>query len=155
AAFAGFVMSHLHETGDLVLAPLVQTAPGPVQALVFEAFDRLKNASSFALAPVILGAFLWVSSAGISTPTSGFEAMCHRPPTPRWWRRLRAMACVIGVVAALAIIVAATILIATISGSWGTRVAAASVPLAVVVFGLAAFFRIAIRGARPRERRIF
>src|SRR5262245_42120264 len=67
AAGAGFILGRLHETGDLVLYPIVKTAPAPVQALVVDAFERLKDASSIVFAPVIVGAFLWVSSAGIST----------------------------------------------------------------------------------------
>jgi len=155
AAFAGFILGYLNETADFVLGPIVKAAPGPVQDLVLDALQRLKDATSFALAPVIIGAFLWVSSAGISTAMSVFEAMFHSPPRPWWWRRLIAMACVLGAVAALAIIVGATILLTTVSGSWGTRAAAVAVPIAVVVGALAAFFRIAIRGPRPRERRIF
>jgi len=155
AAFAGFILGHLHETGDLVLGPLVKTAPAPVQSLVEDAFVRLVDGPSFALAPVSLGAFLWVSSAGISTAMSVFEAIFHSPPRPWWWRRIIAIACVIGAVAALAIVIAGAILVATVSGSWGTRAIAVAVPVAVVIGALAAFFRIAIRGPRPRERRIF
>lgn len=154
AALAGFMLNHLHETGDLVLGPLVKTAPAPVQGLVEDAFVRLVGGPSLALAPVSLAAFLWVSSAGISTAMSVFEAIFHSPPRPWWWRRLIAMACVIGAVAALAIVVAGAILVATLSGSWGTRAIAIAVPLAVVIGTLSAFFRIAIRGPRPRERRI-
>ena len=65
------------------------------------------------------------------------------------------MACVIGAVATVAIVVGGAILLAMVSGSWGTRIVAVVVPVAVVVGTLAAFFRIAIRGPRPRERRIF
>src|SRR5262245_740149 len=101
AAFAGFVLGHLHETGDLVLGPIIKAAPAPARSLVDEAFIRLSNDASIALAPVSLVAFLWVSSAGISTAMSVFEAIFHSPERPWWWRRLIAMACVLGAVAAL------------------------------------------------------
>src|SRR5262245_52213802 len=84
AAFAGFILGRLHETGDLVLSPLLKTAPPPVKALVEEAFIRLHDNNSAVLAPVSLGAFLWVSSAGLSTAMSVFEAVFHSPPRP-WW----------------------------------------------------------------------
>jgi membrane protein len=154
AAFAGFILGHLHETGDLVLQPLLKTAPTPVQALVDDAFVRLHNNNSAVLAPISLAAFLWVSSSGLSTAMSVFEAVFHSPPRSFWHRRAIAMACVIGAVAVLAVVVAGAILIATISGSLGTRVIAVGVPIAVVMGMLSAFFRIAIRGPRPRERRI-
>jgi membrane protein len=154
AAFAGYVFAHLHETGDLVLRPILKTAPGPVRALVDEAFLRLSDTTSAALAPLSLGAFLWVSSSGLSTAMSIFETVFHSPPRTWWWRRLIAMVCVIGTVAVLAVVVAAAILIMTVSGSLGTRAIAVAVPLAVVLGTLSAFFRIAIRGPRPRVRRI-
>lgn len=154
AAFAGFILGHLHETGDLVLQPLLQTAPLPVQTLVDDAFIRLHDNNSAVLAPISLGAFLWVSSSGLSTAMSVFEAVFHSPARPWWLRRLVAMVCVIGLVAVLVVVVAGAILAATISGSWGARIIAVGVPLAVVLSMLAAFFRIAIRGPRPRERRI-
>lgn len=154
AAFAGFILDHLHETGDLVLGPLLKTAPLPVKALVDDAFIRLHDNNSAVLAPLSLAAFLWVSSSGLSTAMSIFETVFHSPPRPWWYRRLIAMLCVVGMVATLAIVVAGAILLATVSGSWGTRAIAIAVPVAVVVGMLGSFFRIAIRGPRPRERRI-
>jgi membrane protein len=154
SAFAGFILGHLHETGDLVLGPLLQTAPTPVKTLVEDAFIRLHDNNTAVLAPISLAAFLWVSSAGLSTAMSVFEAVFHSPPRPWWYRRLIAMGCVVGAVASLAIVVTGAILLATVSGSWGARVIAIAVPIAVVLGMLAAFFRIAIRGPRPRDRRI-
>jgi membrane protein len=153
-AFAGFVLAELHETADLVVGPIVRAAPIPVRRLVDESLYRLTSSDKAALAPLSMAAFLWVSSAGLSTAMYVFEQIYRSPPRPWWWRRLVAMGCVVGGVSAIAVVLPLSILIAGASGAWGPRLVAFSFPALVIVGMLAAFFRIAIRGARPLGRRI-
>lgn len=153
-AFVGYVLAHLHKTGDLVLQPLLKTAPGPVRDLVDDAFVRLSDSAASILAPLSLAAFLWVSSSGLSTAMSIFETVFHSPPRSWWLRRLIAMACVVGIVGVVTAVVTGAITIATFSGSWAAFTLAVALPVVVVVGLLGAFFRIAIRGQRPRDRRI-
>lgn len=152
-AIAGAVLARLHEASELVMGPIARAAPGPVRELVVEEFERIGAADMAALAPVSIIAFVWVSSSGLSTAMYVFENMFHSRPRPWWWRRIIAMGAVVAGVAALAVVVALTVWIAGLSGSWGTRAVAFIVPLGVLVGLLVAFFRIAIRGPRPLRRR--
>jgi len=152
AAFAGYILGRLHESGDLLLGPLVKTAPLPVRQLVDQSLHRLADVGNF-LAPVSLIAFLWVSSAGISTAMYVFETMFHSPPRPWWWRRLIAMACVLGAVAGVALVTTIAIMLVTALGPVGGALIAGTVPTVSLIGLLCAFFRIAIRGQRPLRRR--
>lgn len=153
-AFAGAIVAYLHETSDLVIGPFARAAPAPVRELVVQEFGRITFGDMAAFAPVSIGAFVWVSSSGLSTAMYVFENIFHSPPRPWWWRRMIAMGAIVGGVAALLVVVALVVLIASLSGSWGTRALAFIVPAAVLVGLLTSFFRIAIRGPRPLKRRM-
>jgi len=153
AALAGYILGYLHETGGILLTPFIKAAPRPVRPLVADALSRLADTSA-ALAPVSIIAFLWVSSAGLSTAMYVFETMFHSPPRPWWWRRLIAIASVLGAVAAVAIITTTSIMLGTALGSIGATIIATVVPPISLVGMLCAFFRIAIRGPRPLRRRL-
>lgn len=153
-ALAGYVLGHVHETGDILFTPILRTVPAPAQELVLSTFLRLSDASTAALTTISLAAFLWVSSSGLSTAMYVFEAMFHSAPRPWWWRRIIAMGCVIGSVAIITVVVALAILIATLTGNLGGQVVAFAMPTLVIVGMLAIFFRVALRGPRPLGRRI-
>src|SRR5262249_8533492 len=106
------------------------------------------------IAPVSIAAFLYVSSAGISTGMGVFEAMFKSPERPWWIRRLIAMGAVVAGFVATLIVASAAVFIAGFSGSLGASVLPATVPLLVVLGMICAFFRIAIRGPRPLRRRL-
>lgn len=153
-ALAGYVLGHLHETGDILVSPVLHTVPTPAQDLVRSTFLRLSDASTTALTTISLAAFLWVSSSGLSTAMYVFETMFHSAPRPWWWRRLIAMGCVLGSVAIIAIVVGLALLIVTHTGSLGGQIVAFAMPTLVIVGMLAVFFRVALRGPRPLGRRI-
>lgn len=152
-AIAGAILAHLHETSDLVMGPILRAAPQPVRALVIKEFERIGVTDLAALAPVSIVAFLWVSSSGLSTAMYVFENIFHSPPRPWWWRRLIAMGTVVAGGAVLMAVIALAVMLASLSGSWGTRAMAIIVPAGVLVGLLMSFFRIAIRGPRPLKRR--
>lgn len=155
-AAAGYVLHYLHESGEVVLGPLIRAAPGPVAQLVDDAFLRLPASGVAVVAPVSALAFLWTSSAGLSTAMSVFEAVFHSPPRPFWMRRLIAIGCVIGGLGAIAVLTGIAIELRGLLGSGlGIgRYVAFSVPTITVVVLMSAFFRIAIRGPRPLRRRV-
>jgi membrane protein len=142
AAFVGMVMHRLHENGELVLGPLLAASPKPVADLVIGAITRDQNAG--VVAPVSIAAFIWTSSAGISTAMSVFERMFHSPERPWWWRRGIAMICVVAGVAILAAVAGITVGVGLLSLQAGA-VVALLFPTATLVGMLMAFFRIAVR----------
>jgi membrane protein len=147
AALAGMVMHLLHESGEVLLAPILSASPGPVGDLFAGAVHQ-----TAVIAPVSIGAFIWTSSAGISTAMSVFENMFHSPPRPWWWRRGVAMICVVAAVAVIAAIASLTVGIGMLSRSAGA-VMAFVLPPATLVGMLSAFFRIAVRGGPVFARR--
>lgn len=153
-ALAGYVLGHIHESGDILFGPILRTVPTPAQEMVRSTFIRLSDASAAALTTISLAAFLWVSSSGLSTAMYVFESMFHSAPRPWWWRRIIAMGCVLGSVATMIVVVTLAILIATATGNVGGQVVAFAMPTLVIVGMLAIFFRVAIRGSRPLGRRI-
>ncbi len=155
AAFAGLVMHMLNETGDLILAPLARNAPKPVADLVLDAAYRfLNDANSAVVAPLSVGAFLWTSSAGLSTAMSVFEDMFHSPPRPWWWRRGIAILCVIASIAIIAFVTSCGVGIGMLSRRAGAA-AAVVIPTGTLIGMLSAFFRIAVRrGPVFQKRRV-
>jgi membrane protein len=155
AAFAGLIMSLLHETGDLILAPIARNAPKPVADLVLDAAYRfLGNPTPAVIAPVSIAAFLWTSSAGISTAMSVFEAMFHSPPRPWWWRRGIAILCVIASIIIIAMVTSLGVGIGLLSRRAGAA-AAVALPTATLIGMMTAFFRIAVRrGPVFKKRRV-
>ncbi|HVY45452.1 MAG TPA: YhjD/YihY/BrkB family envelope integrity protein, partial [Minicystis sp.] len=154
AAFAGYLLHLLREDYALVLRPLLNTAPEPVRQLVDAEFLRLSDAGATIVAPVSIAAFLWVSSAGISTAMGVFESMFHSPERPWYIRRLIAMGAVVASFIGLIVVVTVAVLVAKLWGSFGAALLAALVPPVVVIGLLCGFFRIAIRGPRPLRRRV-
>lgn len=149
AAIAGYVLHRLNESGDVVLTPLLEAAPRPVIELFGTAFLRLSEGGVAVLAPVSVAAFLWTSSAGLSTAMSVFETVFHSPPRPFWLRRLIAILLVLAGVAALAAITFLSILVASL-GDLPGRIVAMVVPPASLVALLSGFLRVAIRGKKRR-----
>ncbi len=151
AAFAGMVLYVLHENGELLLGPMLNASPQPVAELVRGAIDRLST-SAAVIAPVSVAAFLWTSSAGISTAMSVFEGMFHSPPRPWWWRRGLAILCVVAAVAIVAVVTAIAVGLGMLSGHLGA-LAAVVFPTATLVGLLSGFFRLAVRGGPAPSRR--
>jgi membrane protein len=150
AAFAGMVMHRLHENGELILGPILQASPPPVTELVLGVISRDDNAA--VVAPVSIAAFIWTSSAGLSTTMSVFEKMFHSPERPWWWRRGVAMICVVASVAIVAAVTGITVGIGLLSRRIGALVAVV-VPTATLVGMLSGFFRIAVRRGPIYHRR--
>lgn len=153
-AFAGAIIAYLNETSDLLVGPFGRAAPAPVRAILVQELGRIAFGDMAAFAPVSIGAFIWVSSSGLSTAMYVFENIFHSPPRPWWWRRMIAMGAIVGGVAALLVVIALAVLIASLFGSWGARAIALLLPASVLVGLIASFFRIAIRGPRPLKRRL-
>lgn len=152
-ALAGFALQRLHESGSLVLRPLMHAAPHPVAALVEEAFELLSSQGAAVVAPVSIAAFWWTSSAGVSTAMSVFESVFHRPPRPFWLRRLIALLFVFGGIAALALLTAVAFVLPKLAGAIVGSALAYAVPALALAALLAAFFLIAVHGPRPARRR--
>jgi membrane protein len=152
-AFLGYVTARLHENGDLLIGPFERAAPGPVGDFVRNDLSRLADGSTFAIAPVSFVAFVWTSSAGISTAMSVFETMFHSPPRPWVVRRAIAAGCVLGSIVLLGGLTVAALALGSLGGAPVHRLLAFALPPVVIVGMTAAFFRIAIRGPRPRARR--
>jgi membrane protein len=153
-AIAGYVLHQLRTNYELVFGPIVATAPEAVQRLVESEFLRLSDAGAAVVAPVSAAAFLWVSSAGISTAMSVFEQMFHSPSRPWYVRRAIAMGAVIVGFVLLLVVISAAIFLAGVSGSLGAQIIALVVPAIVVVGLISAFFRIAIRKRPDGKRRV-
>jgi membrane protein len=151
AAFGGLVMHLLHENGEILLGPILRASPGDVRELVEGAIARFTGDSKV-IAPVSVVAFIWTSSAGISTTMSVFETMFHSPPRPWWWRRGIAMLCVLASLAIIAAVTALTVGIGLLSSKAGA-VAAFLFPMATLVGMLIGFFRIAVRRSSVFTRR--
>lgn len=151
AAFAGMVMHRLH-LSDMLLQPLLRRSPGPVAELVEGAIVRLLDNNAAVIAPVSIGAFIWTTSAGLSTTMSVFEKMFHSPERPWWWRRGVAMICTVASVAIIAAVTSITVGIGMISTRAGALVAVV-VPTATLVGMLSAFFRISVRRGPVYTRR--
>lgn len=151
AALAGFVLGKLHQSGDIVLGPLLRTAPRAVADLIEGAVVRLED-NAAVVAPVSIGAFLWVTSAGLSTAMYVFENVFWSKPRPWWWRRAIAMICVVAAIAIVAVVTAVAVGAAMLSSILGHLVAII-LPTATVTGMLSAFFRIAVRSDHVIRRR--
>jgi membrane protein len=152
AAFGGMVLHLIHESGDVLIHPMLRASPQAVRELVESAVTRLSDNSTAVIAPVSIAAFIWTSSAGISTAMSVFENMFHSPPRPWWWRRGIAMICVVATVAMVAAVTSITVGIGMLSFQAGALVAIVF-PTATLIGMLVAFFRIAVRRGPVFTRR--
>lgn len=152
AALAGYVLHLLHQSGEIVITPLVRAAPRAVGELIEAAVVRLSTDSSAAIAPVSVIAFLWATSAGVSTAMYVFENAFWSRPRPWWWRRIIAILCVIAAIAIVAIVTAIAVFAALLS-PLVARFVAIVLPTATIVGMLSAFFRIAVRRDETFKRR--
>jgi len=154
AALAGYVLARLHQSGEVLLGPLLRTAPRAVAELIEGAIVRLADGGVAVIAPVSIGAFLWVTSAGLSTAMYVFETMFWSKPRPWYWRRAIAMMCVVAAIAIIALVTAIAVGAAIVSHLLGQLVAIL-LPTATLIGMLSAFFRIAIRTDHVfRKRRV-
>jgi membrane protein len=147
AAFAGLVLHRLHENGDVFVDALFRAAPTPVADLLAAAIGRLSDDDAAVVAPLSVVAFVWTTSAGVSTAMSVFEKMFHSPLRPWWWRRGIAMVCVLAAVATLAAVASIAVGLRMLSPGAGA-LAAYLLPGATLVAMLAAFFRISVRSGQ-------
>jgi membrane protein len=152
AALAGYVLHLLHQGGDVVIAPLLRAAPTAATDLIAGAFIRLASDNGAVIAPVSVAAFLWVTSAGLSTAMYVFENAFWSKPRPWWWRRAVAMMCVVAAIAIVAVVGAIAVGAAMVSTALG-RLVAIVLPTATLIGMLSAFFRVAIRSDHVFRRR--
>jgi membrane protein len=152
AALAGFVLHRLHQDGTILLDPILHAAPRGVSDLISGSATRLSSDSAAVIAPVSVGAFLWVTSAGLSTAMYVFENMFWSKPRPWYWRRAIATLCVIAAIAIIAVVAAAAVGSAMLSPLLG-RLVAIILPTATIIGMLMAFFRIAVRRDHVFRRR--
>jgi membrane protein len=144
-AMLGWAVAKLHQRGDLVLAPILRAAPGPVSALADQELLRLGDVSLAAVAPLSIAGFLWVSSGGLSTAMGVFETIFLASARPWYVRRVVAMACVVGGLLLTSLFAVVTFAVATTLGPSGAAVIGLVLPTLVLVAGLVGFMRIAVR----------
>ncbi|HSO00580.1 MAG TPA: YhjD/YihY/BrkB family envelope integrity protein, partial [Candidatus Nanopelagicales bacterium] len=149
-AIAGHVLTRLHQTSELLLDPLLRAAPPGVAPAMSAEFQRM--AESSVVAPLAVIGFIWVSSAGLSTAMGVFETIYGCRARPWYIRRTIAAGCVLGSLAVVPAVAAIGVVIATVSGSLGAQLIALTLPAAMLILLVSAFFRIAI-AERPGLRR--
>jgi membrane protein len=154
-AVAGWALHRLRDDVAHVLAAVLRAAPPAVRMGLGAEFFRMSDANAAVLAPLFVGAFLWISSAGASTAMGVFETMFVSPPRPWWKRRFLGMALVVGSIPAVALVTTVAVLLARVAGSWGGRVIAASAPLVIVTGLVAAFYRLTIWRPKAVKRRVW
>jgi membrane protein len=147
-AFGGWVMHRLHQHGDVVVGPILRSAPLAVAKLADEELTRLSDTGAVAIAPLSVAAFLWAASAGVSTAMSVCETIFASKARPWWLRRLISIGCVLGGLAAVAPAATIAIALGSALGAVGAGVVALAIPGVVLTALVAAFYRIAI--VRPR-----
>lgn len=154
-AVAGWALHRLRNDVANVLASVLRAAPPAVRAGLGAEFFRMSDDSVIVLAPLFLGAFLWISSAGASTAIGVFETMFVTPHRPWWKRRLLGMALVIGSIPAVALATTVGILLARVAGSFGGHLIAAAAPALIVTGMVAGFYRLTIQRPRHVKRRVW
>lgn len=151
-AAAGVILHRLHSSSATTLGPLLKAIPPAVAQLLDSEFLRLSDAGFAVFAPLVIVAFAWVSSAGLSTALGVFECIYIGVERPWWKRRLIAMAYVLGGLVAVSIVTAIGLWIASKSSVIGWAIGF-SLPLVGPVLLVAGFFRIATqRTGGPRRR---
>jgi len=153
-AMSGYLLSRLHHKGSSVLAPLFRVAPGPVAALADTEFLRLSDEGVAALAPLSFIAFVWVSSAGLSTAMGVCEMIFAAAERPWYRRRAIAIAIVLVTLVAFPLATMSTLGLLKLLGDAAGAVAAVIVPTGVMLGAIVAFYRIAIRRAAGVKRRV-
>ena len=152
AAFAGWVLHLVHQSGEVVLGPILRAAPTEVADLVEAAVVRFSTSSGAVIAPVSIAAFLWTTSAVLSTAMYVFENAYRSPPRTWWWRRGIAILCVLASIAIMAFTAVLAVGATVISPILGVA-AAVVLPVLTVIGMLLAFFRIAVRRDHVYRRR--
>lgn len=153
-AAAGVILHRLHSTSATTLGPLLKAIPPAVAQLIDGEFLRLSDAGFKVFAPLVLGAFAWVSSAGLSTALGVFECIYIGSERPWWKRRLIAIAYV---VSGLVIVSLVTALGLWVASKWSALgwVLGFCLPVIAPILLVAAFFRIATQRVGGPKRRIF
>ena len=152
-AIAGYVLHRLNQSGDIVLGPILRTAPPAIARLADTEFLRLSEKGAFAMAPISVTGFLWVSSSGLSTTMGVFDVIYKAEPRTWYQRRLIAIGLVILGLAVVAITAAATGGVVSGTGSETAPTVAVVLPTLVLTGAVAGFFRIAIRRPDHVRRR--
>lgn len=152
-AAAGVILHRLQSSSATTFGPLLGAAPPAVAQLLDSEFLRLSDAGFAVFAPLVILAFAWVSSAGLSTALGVFECIYIGVERPWWKRRLIAMAYVLGGLIAVSLVTAIGLWIASRSSAVGWALGF-SLPLVGPVLLVAGFFRIATQRAGGPRRRV-
>lgn len=155
AAAAGVILHRVHSNSEKTLGPLLKTMPPMVVQLIDGEFLRLSDRGFAVFAPLVLGAFAWVSSAGLSTAMGVFEVIYIGHERPWWKRRLIAIGYVLGLLVVVTLLTAVAIWLASVSSILGLVIGFV-LPIVAPVLLVAGFFRISMqRAGGPRRRRLF
>lgn len=154
AAAAGLILHRLHSSSATTLGPLLKAIPPAVAQLIDGEFLRLSDAGFAVFAPLVIIAFAWVSSAGLSTALGVFECIYIGVERPWWKRRLIAMAYVFVGLLAVSIVTVIGLWIASKSSIIGWSIGFA-LPVVGPVLLVAGFFRLATQRTGGPRRRIF
>ncbi|MEZ4314853.1 MAG: YihY/virulence factor BrkB family protein, partial [Polyangiaceae bacterium] len=152
-AGAGVILHRLHSTSRTTLGPLLKAIPPAVAQLIDGEFLRLSDAGFKVFAPLVILAFAWVSSAGLSTALGVFECIYIGSERPWWKRRLIAIAYVLCGLLSVSLVTAAGLWIASKSSTLGW-VLGFCLPVMAPVLLVAAFFRIATQRRGGPKRRV-
>lgn len=151
-AITGILLHRLHSSSATTLGPLMQTIPPDVAKLIDGEFLRLSDKGFAVIAPVVLGAFAWVSSAGLSTAMGVFECIYIGSERPWWKRRAIATGYVLAGLVIVTGVTALGLAVASVSRKAGL-VIGFILPVVGPVLLVAGFFRIATqRSGGPRRR---
>lgn len=152
-AIAGYVLHRLNQSGDIVLGPILRTAPPAIARLADTEFLRLSEKGAFAMAPISVTGFLWVSSSGLSTTMGVFDVIYKAEPRTWYHRRLISIGLVILGLAVVAVTAATTVGVMRLVGPATAPTVAVGLPTLVLTSAVAGFFRIAIRRPDHVRRR--
>ena len=144
-ALAGWTLQVLHESGEILLAPLFATAPTQAQAIATGELFRLSEGGRAALPPISLVAFLYVTSSGVSTAMSELELLFRMPARSWWHRRLVAAGLVIASLVIVTGGVAASYALVRVAGPVGAAAVSLLAPTVALVAVVSVFFRVAVR----------
>jgi membrane protein len=153
-AAAGVILHRLQSSSETTLGPLLKAFPPAVVQLIDGEFLRLSGAGFAVFAPLVILAFAWVSSAGLSTALGVFECIYIGSERPWWKRRLIAIAYVLAGLVIVSIVTAIGLWIASKSRILGW-ILGFCLPIVAPVLLVAGFFRIATQRTGGPKRRIF
>jgi membrane protein len=153
-AGAGVILHRLHSSSATTLGPLLKAIPPAVAQLIDGEFLRLSDAGFAVFAPLVLVAFAWVSSAGLSTALGVFECIYIGSERPWWKRRLIAISAVFSGLIVISALTAVGLWLASKSSILGW-ILGFSLPIVAPVLLVAGFFRLATQRTGGPKRRIF